>query len=206
MNTSMTIDSPQITSSGPKCLSDGRSRTSTATTASIAAARALGHTAVPRTPQRSRNSERRRRRRSAPSSRAAPDRLPPDEHRPRVVQVARQEDDDADLRELGRLEADRPEVDRQVGAVGRAADPGDPRQEQQHDRRDGDHVAVALERAVVAQEHDRGAEEQRARRRTRSPARSPARGRSGRSSPGRTPPAARRAGTGRGPRRAAGRG
>ena len=34
------------------------------------------------------------------------------EHLARVAQVAGQEDDDRDLRELGRLERDRPDVDR----------------------------------------------------------------------------------------------
>jgi hypothetical protein len=45
-----------------------------------------------------------------------------DEHLAMLVQVARQEDDDADLGQLGRLEGDRPEVDREVGVVDRVAE------------------------------------------------------------------------------------
>ena len=39
------------------------------------------------------------------------------EHLPLLGQVAGEEDDDADLRQLGRLEGDRADVDAQIGAV-----------------------------------------------------------------------------------------
>ena len=81
------------------------------------------------------------------------------EHVAHVVQVARQEDDDRDLRELGRLELERADADREVRAVGRAADAGQARRQEQQDPHDRDRVPVALERAVVAQEQDRRAEE-----------------------------------------------
>ena len=77
------------------------------------------------------------------------------EHLAVVVQVAGEEDDDADLRQLGRLKAERPELDAEVGLVRLVADPRQPRQQQQRDPGEGDQVAVALEHLVVAQEDDR---------------------------------------------------
>ena len=80
-----------------------------------------------------------------------------DEHLARVAQVGREEDDDRDLRELGGLERDRADVERQVRAVDGVAEP---RQQQQDDPRERDAVAVALEHAVVlAQRDDRRREE-----------------------------------------------
>ena len=78
-----------------------------------------------------------------------------DEHLTRVVEVARQEDDDRDLGELGGLELDRADLHRQEGAVHLLADPGQARKEQERQTARGDGVAVALEDAVVAQENDR---------------------------------------------------
>ena len=74
-----------------------------------------------------------------------------------------------ELRELRGLELDRPELDRQEGAVHLRADAGQARQQQQRDRRRRDRVAVALEHVVVAQEQDR------ARRRTARPDHEPLR-------------------------------
>ena len=82
-----------------------------------------------------------------------------DQQLARVAQVAGQEDDDRDLRELRRLHAQRADLDRQVGAVGRRERA---RQQQQQDAADGDQVAVALEHAVVAQQHDRRGEQPQA--------------------------------------------
>ena len=80
-----------------------------------------------------------------------------DEDLARVAQVGREEDDDRDLRELGRLEGDRAHVEGQVRAVDRVAEP---RKEQQDDPPQRDAVAVALEHAVVlAQRDDRRREE-----------------------------------------------
>ena len=80
-----------------------------------------------------------------------------------LVQIARQEDDDAELRELRRLEAQRPDVHAQVGAVHLRADPGQARKHQQADADRGDHVAVALEHPDVAQHEDREREQRDAR-------------------------------------------
>jgi len=85
------------------------------------------------------------------------------EHLPRVAQVAREEDDDRDLRELRRLEGERPEVRAEVGAVDLAADPGQPGQDQHPDAGQRDHVAVALEDRDVAQQDDRRGEQEEAR-------------------------------------------
>ncbi len=76
-----------------------------------------------------------------------------------LAQVAREEDDDRELRELGRLELDRADLHRQVGAVHLLADPGQAGHHEQRDAHRRDRVAVALEHVVVAQEDDRGAEE-----------------------------------------------
>ena len=78
-----------------------------------------------------------------------------------LVQVAREEDDDADLRDLRRLEGERAEVDLEVGAVHLRADARQPRRHQQQDPDGRDQVAVALEHVVVAQEEDRRREQGR---------------------------------------------
>ena len=81
-------------------------------------------------------------------------------------QVAGEEDDDADLRQLGRLEVDRAEVDRR----GRPRSPArrfrEPRRQQQQDPGGRDQVAVALEQVVVAKQDDRRAEEASPRTKT----------------------------------------
>ena len=79
------------------------------------------------------------------------------QHLPALVQVAGEEDDDADLRQLSGLEGDRPEVDREVGVVDGV--PQEARQNQQDDPGERDQVAVALEGLVVAQEDDGRREE-----------------------------------------------
>jgi hypothetical protein len=116
MKTSMNIEAPQTTSSGPKC-------------------------------------ERRQRH---PEQAAGAD----DQHLAVLAQVAGEEDDDADLRELGRLEGERAELDAEGSAVDLLADrpAGGARAAQQADRRD--RVAVALRHVVVAQEGSSGEEEE----------------------------------------------
>ena len=109
MKTSMNIEAPQTTSSGPRCLSGGR---------------------------------------VDPEHPAGAD----DQHLAVLAQVAGEEDDDADLRELGRLEGERADLDPEVGAVDLLADPRQARRQQQQQADDGDRVAVALEHVVVAQE------------------------------------------------------
>jgi hypothetical protein len=84
---------------------------------------------------------------------------PDDQQLARVAQVAGHEDDDRDLRELGRLEGQGPGLDREVGAVDLRADAGHAGQQQQADAGGGDRVAVALEHAIVAQQDDRRREE-----------------------------------------------
>jgi hypothetical protein len=73
-----------------------------------------------------------------------------------LAQVARQEDHDAELCDLGWLESDWPELNREVGVVGDRADAWHSREEQQTDSHRRDHVAVSLENVVVAEEDDRG--------------------------------------------------
>ena len=72
----------------------------------------------------------------------------------RLAQVAREEDDDPELRELRRLELDRADLDRQERAVHLRADAGQPRHQEQRDARRGDQVAVALEHVVVVDQQD----------------------------------------------------
>ena len=85
-----------------------------------------------------------------------------DQHLAVLAQVAGEEDDDADLRELGRLEGERADLDPEVGAVDLLADAGQARRQQQQQPDRGDRVAVALEHVVVAQELDRQREEDEA--------------------------------------------
>ena len=82
-----------------------------------------------------------------------------DQHLAVLAQVAGEEDDDADLRELGRLEGERADLDAEVGAVDLLADARQARRQQEQQADDGDRVAVALEHVVVAQELDRQREE-----------------------------------------------
>ena len=82
-----------------------------------------------------------------------------DQHLAVLAQVAGEENDQADLRELGRLEGERAELDPEVGAVDLFADPGQARRQQEQQPDHGDRVAVALEHVVVAQELDRQGEE-----------------------------------------------
>src|SRR2546425_11307184 len=90
--------------------------------------------------------------------RAAPD----DEQRPEVLQpslrkhlallaeVAGEEDDQAELRDLAWLELKRAEVDPEPGAVDGGAEPGQRRKNEQPDCRQAEDVLVALQPAVVA--------------------------------------------------------
>ena len=83
-----------------------------------------------------------------------------DEQLARVAQVAGQEDDQADLGELRRLEDEQArDADPEVGAVGGVADDREARQHHQPQRHGDDHVAVALELAVVAEGDDRDREQ-----------------------------------------------
>ncbi len=82
-----------------------------------------------------------------------------DQHLSVLAQVAGEEDDDADLRELGGLECEWADLHPEVGAVHLLPDPRQPRRQQQQQPDRGDRVAVALEHVVVAQELDREGEE-----------------------------------------------
>ena len=93
------------------------------------------------------------------------------EHLALLAQVAGEEDDQEDLRELARLELKPPDVHPEPRAVDGRADPGQARQEEQRDRADAEQVLVRLEHAVVAAEADqRGRESRRRRSRSRAPA------------------------------------
>ena len=87
---------------------------------------------------------------------------PDDQHLAVLAQVGGEEDDDRDLRELGRLEGDRADLHPQVGAIDLFADPRQARRQQQQDADRGDDVPVALEHVVIAQELDRQREEDEA--------------------------------------------
>src|SRR5260221_6151215 len=86
-----------------------------------------------------------------------------DQHLTVLAQVAGEKDDDADLRELGRLEGKRPDLHAEVGAVDLLTDPGQPWRQQQQQPDHRDRIAVALEHVVVAQELDRQCEEDKAK-------------------------------------------
>ena len=73
---------------------------------------------------------------------------------PLLAQVAREEEDQADLRELARLELQRADADPQTDAVHALADSRHRREEQQPDGGDAEEVAVRLEDPVVVAEHD----------------------------------------------------
>ena len=114
---STTIATPQMTSTGPKCLSGGMRD--------------------PQDPSRAQHHD-----------------------LAGVAQVAGQEDDQADLGELGRLEAQAAgHLDPQIGAVDLLADPRQAREHEQQQRHRDDHVAVLLELAVVAEGDDRHREQ-----------------------------------------------
>ena len=82
------------------------------------------------------------------------------EHLALLAQVGGEEDDQQDLRELARLELERADVHPEPRAVDGRAEPGQARQEEQHDRADAEEVLVRLEHAVVAAQPDqRGGEE-----------------------------------------------
>jgi hypothetical protein len=73
-----------------------------------------------------------------------------------VGEVAREVEDEAELRELGGLEPHGPERNREEGAVLRMADAGHPRSEQEQHAGERQHVPVFPQHAVVlAQREDR---------------------------------------------------
>ena len=72
-----------------------------------------------------------------------------------LVQVAREEDDHADLSQLRGLERERAQVDCEEGAVDLRTDARNSRGQEQGDGAERDQVPVALEHVVVAQEDDR---------------------------------------------------
>src|SRR4249919_1682068 len=80
---------------------------------------------------------------------------------PLLAQVPREEEDEADLRELARLELDDAEVHPQPRAVHLLADSGNRREEQQPHGGDAEEVAVRLEDAVVVPEPDERRDERR---------------------------------------------
>ena len=71
-----------------------------------------------------------------------------------LAHVAREEDDQRDLRELARLEPQRPEVHPEPRAVHGQPQHGQDRQEQQSDRGQPEDVLVRLELAVVVAEQE----------------------------------------------------
>ncbi len=74
------------------------------------------------------------------------------EHLTLLPEVRGQEDDEEHLRKLAGLEAERPDVDPQAGAVHGAPDDGQCWQHEQDHRRDRADVLVALDPAVIASE------------------------------------------------------
>ena len=94
--------------------------------------------------------------RRAPDREQRPDvlELPARERLALLAQVAREEDDEADLRELARLELDRPEVDPEPRAVDRSPSPGTDGSSSSATAADAEQVAVRLEDAVVVPEPD----------------------------------------------------
>jgi hypothetical protein len=77
-----------------------------------------------------------------------------------LVQVRGQEDDDQDLADLGRLEAQRPDLHPQAGAVDRLPDPGDHRQQEEDQTEQADRVGEGIEHPVVADHDQRRGERQ----------------------------------------------
>src|SRR3990170_2207585 len=76
-----------------------------------------------------------------------------------VAQIPREEDDEEYLGQLAGLEADRPELDPERGAVSGRTDPGERREREERDRRRAERVLVVVQLAVVAQDEHRGREE-----------------------------------------------
>ena len=76
------------------------------------------------------------------------------EHLALLSQVAREEEDQEDLRELAGLELERPDVDPELHAVDSLAEPRNGREQEEEDRRDSEQVAVRLEHAVVVAQRD----------------------------------------------------
>ena len=74
-------------------------------------------------------------------------------------EVARERDHQQHLGDLAGLEAERPDADPDPGAVDGVADPGHERQQEQHDRGQPAGVGEAGQHPVVAQQHQRGDEE-----------------------------------------------
>ena len=158
MTSSMNIAIPQTSSRGPKCLREGRSRMIAASdavkTASSTVTAGL-RSSSDRHQEDGEGGTAEQQHLALVRQRTQPG---PHEHVRGVSQVAREEDDDRDLGELGGLELDRADLDGQEGAVHLGGQARNPRHQQQRDPGRGDRVAVALERVVVAQEHDGGAE------------------------------------------------
>ena len=94
--------------------------------------------------------------RRAPDQEQRPEVLEPPlrQHLALVAQIAGEEDDQEDLRQLARLELERAHLHPQPRAVDRLADPRQRRQHQQQDRRDPEQVLVLLEDPVVAAERE----------------------------------------------------
>ena len=83
------------------------------------------------------------------------------EHLALLAQVAREEHDQQDLRELARLDAERPELDPEARAADLLADARQRGQHEQRERDDPDHVLVRLEPPVVVAERDERRREER---------------------------------------------
>ena len=92
---------------------------------------------------------------------------PPAGERQRVTvqhEVAGERDHQQHLGDLAGLEAERPDADPDLGAVDGVADAGDEGQQEQHDRGQPAGVGEAGQHPVVAQQHQRGDEEDHAER------------------------------------------
>ena len=83
------------------------------------------------------------------------------EHLALLAQVRGEEDDQEDLRELAGLELERADAHPEPRAVDGRPEPGQPRQEEQHDRADPEEVLVRLEHAVVAAQAEERQREER---------------------------------------------
>src|SRR5918999_706830 len=81
------------------------------------------------------------------------------QHLTLLAQVAGEEDDQEDLRELARLEPHRTHLDPQAGPVHSPTDHGHRRQREEHERADAEEVLVGLEAAVVAAQRKQRARE-----------------------------------------------
>src|SRR5581483_7849576 len=83
------------------------------------------------------------------------------EHLALLPQIAREEDDQRDLRELAGLELQRPDLHPEPRSVDRPADHWQRREHEQADRRDAEEVLVALQHAEVGAEGEHGGGERR---------------------------------------------